>query len=107
MAADAADVGAGVDLAHEAFQDAGAQFGAAEAGQGRADGGVEAGEGVRAGRCQVGVGGGQLRGRGRGRPAALPSATLEKINSRSIPILATTANLPPGTPHSLTSRPLR
>ena len=45
--------------------------------------------------------------RTRGRPAALPSATLEKINSRSIPILATTANLPPGTPHSLTSRPLR
>ena len=45
--------------------------------------------------------------RTRGRPAALPSATLEKINSRSIPILATTANLPPGTPHNLTSRPLR
>ena len=31
--ADAADVGTGVELAHEAFDDAGGQLGAAEAGQ--------------------------------------------------------------------------
>jgi hypothetical protein len=47
--ADPADVGAGVDLAHQAFDDAGGQFGAAEVGQCPADGGVQAGERVRAG----------------------------------------------------------
>jgi len=66
--ADAADVGAGVDLAHEAFQDAGGQFGAADAGQCLAEGGVQAGERVGSGGVQEGVGGGQggrdLRGEG-------------------------------------------
>src|SRR5665811_752764 len=57
--ADAADVGTGVELAHEAFDDAGGQLGAAEAGQRLAEVGVQAGEGVRAGGVQVGVGAGQ------------------------------------------------
>ena len=53
--ADPADVGAGVEFAHQSFQNTGGQFGAAEPGQGRAEGGVQAGEGVLAGAVEVGV----------------------------------------------------
>jgi hypothetical protein len=60
--ADAADVGASVNLAHGAFEDAGGEFGAADAGQRLADGGVQAGEDVRAGRVEGGVGGGEPGG---------------------------------------------
>ena len=55
-----ADVGAGVEFAHQPLEDAGAQVWAAEVGQAATQGRVKAGEGVLSGGGQVTVCAGQL-----------------------------------------------
>jgi hypothetical protein len=50
-----ADVGAGIEFAHDALEDSGAQLGSAQTSEAGAEGGVQAGEGVVAGGGQVGA----------------------------------------------------
>jgi hypothetical protein len=61
-----ADVSAGVEFAHDTFEDSGAQLRSAQTSEAGSQVGVEAGEGVVAGSGQVGVRAGELVGDGLG-----------------------------------------